>query len=86
LLTFAIELKPISNMSDTPTTSRVIEVTDTEVKTSGGRKMIRRVEKILMPNGGYRYPVTYIDLTPGFRRITDEELNNGRVPDFLVVI
>jgi hypothetical protein len=39
-----------------------------------------------MPNGGYRYPVTYIDLTPGFRRITDEELNNGRVPDFLVVI
>ena len=28
--------------------------------------VIRRVEKILMPNGRYRYPVTYIDKTPGF--------------------
>ena len=45
---------------------RLVEYTDYPIETTGGRKMIRRVEKILMPNGRYRYPVTYIDMTPGF--------------------
>ena len=44
---------------------KVIEITDTPIDVVGGRKIIRRVEKILMPNGRYRYPVTYIDRTPG---------------------
>ena len=48
------------------TVRKVVEITDTPIKTAGGRKLIRRVEKILMPNGRYRYPVTYIDMTPGF--------------------
>jgi len=38
-----------------------------------GRKYIKRVEKILMPSGRYRYPVTYIELTGGFRLVTEEE-------------
>lgn len=45
---------------------KVIEVIDTPLDIIAGRNIIRRVEKILMPNGRYRYPVTYIDKTPGF--------------------
>ena len=49
------------------TTNRnVIEVNDTPIRTVSGRHLIRRVEKILMPNGRFRHPVTYIDMTPGF--------------------
>ena len=49
------------------TTNRnVIEVNDTPIRTVSGRHLIRRVEKILMPNGHFRHPVTYIDMTPGF--------------------
>lgn len=47
------------------TVRKVVEITDTPIDVVGGRKIIRRVEKILMPNGRYRYPVTYIDRTPG---------------------
>ena len=48
------------------TVRKVVEVTDTPLDLVAGRTVIRRVEKILMPNGRYRYPVTYIDKTPGF--------------------
>lgn len=48
------------------TVRKVVEVTDTPLDLIAGRTVIRRVEKILMPNGRYRYPVTYIDKTPGF--------------------
>lgn len=44
---------------------RVIETKDTSINTVNGRHIIKRVEKILMPNGRYRHPVTYIDMTPG---------------------
>lgn len=50
------------------TTRKVVNVTDTPLNLVEGRNVIRRVEKILMPNGRYRYPVTYIDMTPGFWR------------------
>ena len=54
------------------TVRKVVEVIDTPV-TMDGRKYIKRVEKILMPNGRYRYPVTYIEQTGGFRLVTEEE-------------
>ena len=44
---------------------KLVEFTDYPIETAGGRRLIRRVEKILMPNGRYRYPVTYIDMSPG---------------------
>ena len=53
-------------MEETTMKRNVVEVTDTPIDLVTGRKVIRRVEKILMPNGRYRYPVTYIDKTPGF--------------------
>ena len=62
------------------TVRKVVEVIDTPIQTVGGRKLVRRVEKILMPNGHYRYPVTYIDMTPGFRVVSKEELQAMRNP------
>jgi hypothetical protein len=53
-------------METTTVKRNVVEVTDTPLNLVAGRNVIRRVEKILMPNGRYRYPVTYIDKTPGF--------------------
>lgn len=49
----------------------VVEVIDTPIRATNGRPLIRRVEKILMPNGRYRHPVTYIDMTPGYVDTTD---------------
>ena len=46
----------------------VVEIIDTPLDVVKGRNIIRRVEKILMPNGRYRFPITYIDRTPGFWR------------------
>ncbi|MCR4919047.1 MAG: hypothetical protein K5928_04430 [Prevotella sp.] len=57
---------------------RLVEYTDYPIETTSGRRMIRRVEKILMPNGRYRYPVTYIDMTPGFV-IAPEDWDNDTV-------
>ena len=59
---------------------KVIEVTDTPITTVGGQRLIRRVEKILMPNGRYRYPVTYIEVSEGFRVISRDEWNKRRNP------
>ena len=61
---------------------KVVEVTDTPVRATNGRPLIRRVEKILMPNGGYRYPVTYIDMTPGYVDTTDFWKGQKRAPGY----
>ena len=64
------------------TSRQVIEVIDTPIKTIGGRRLIRRVEKILMPNGRYRYPETYIEMTPEVKHISREELDRERIPGY----
>lgn len=61
-------------------TRKVIEVKETPITTVSGQKLIRRVEKILMPNGRYRYPVTYIEDYQGFRVISRDEWNARRNP------
>lgn len=67
------------------TVRKVVEVTDTPTETVGGRKLIRRVEKIQMPNGRYRYPVSYIDKTPGFRVISREEWLSSRIQSHPII-
>lgn len=63
------------------TVRKVVEYTDYPVETTGGRKLIRRVEKVLMPSGRYRYPETYIDMTPSFS-IAAEDWDKDRVPGY----
>ena len=62
------------------TVRKVVEVIDTPIMTISGQKLIKRTEKILMPNGRYRYPVTYIEDTDGFRVVTEEQRKNLRNP------
>ena len=70
-----------SNM-ETTTIRKVVEVTDTPIRATNGRPLIRRVEKILMPNGRYRYPVTYIDMTPGYVRASEVWVEKKRAPGY----
>lgn len=64
------------------TVRKVVEVIDTHIRATNGRPLIRRVEKILMPNGNYRYPVTYIDMTPGYVDTTDFWKDQKRAPGY----
>ena len=64
------------------TVRKVVEITETPIDVVGGRKIIRRVEKILMPNGRYRYPVTYIDTTPGYVDLSEIWAEEKRAPGY----
>ena len=64
------------------TIRKVVEVTETAIRATNGRPLIRRVEKIQMPNGRFRYPVTYIDMTPGYVDTTDFWKEQKRVPGY----
>ena len=56
--------------------------TETQIKTVGGRRVLCRREKILMPNGKYRYPIRYIDLTSEMVHIPREQLIKNRIPGY----
>ena len=71
---------------ETTTVRNVIEVIDTPIRATNGRPLIRRTEKILMPNGRYRYPVTYIDMTPGYVDTTDFWKDQKRAPGYVLHI
>ncbi len=68
------------------TTRKVVEVIDTPIRATNGRPLIRRVEKILMPNGRYRHPVTYIDMTPGYVDTTEFWKSQKRAPGYEIQI
>lgn len=69
-------------MMETTNLRKVVQVTDTPIRATNGRPLIRRVEKILMPNGHYRYPVTYIDMTPGYVDTTEFWNSQKRAPGY----
>lgn len=65
---------------------RIIAHTITHIKTSDGLSLVKRVTKVEMPNGKYRYPVDYYDATPGVVKVSEQELNGLRVPvyDYMI--
>ena len=69
-------------MMEATTVRNVVEVTDTPIRATNGRPLIRRVEKILMPNGRNRYPVTYIDMTPGYVDTNEFWKDQKRAPGY----
>lgn len=79
-----METKTIIFSPDDMTASvrKVVEITDTPIQASNGRPLIKRVEKILMPSGRYRYPVTYIDMTPGLVDATEFWAHEKRAPGY----
>ena len=79
---FAPEITNKTMMMETTNLRKVVQVTDTPIRATNGRPLIRRVEKILMPNGHYRYPVTYIDMTPGYVDTTEFWNSQKRAPGY----
>jgi len=65
---------------------KIISKTITRVVTDEGIALFRRVTKVLMPNGKYRYPVDYYDATPGGVLITEEERKRIAVPGYKQLI
>ena len=57
-----------------------VEIQKSLITTNEGLKLIRRVRKVRMPNGRYRYPVDYYDATPGAVKVTDLERERLRIP------
>lgn len=65
---------------------RIVDHKITRIQTSDGLKLFRRVTKVEMPNGKYRYPVDYFDATPGVVKVSKQELEGLRVPVYRVMI
>ncbi|MBQ9677583.1 MAG: hypothetical protein IJV44_05540 [Prevotella sp.] len=65
---------------------KVIDVKEQQITTNEGKKLIRRVTTVQMPNGRYRYPVDYYDPTPGPVRITKEEQERRRIHIYQQII
>ena len=65
---------------------KVIDIKERVITTISGQKFIRRVTKVQMPNGKYRYPVDYYDANPGTVQITPEEQERRRIPVYQQVI
>lgn len=45
-----------------------------------GNVYVRRVTKVLCPNGKYRYPVDYYDATPGAVKVSRKEHESLGIP------
>jgi len=54
--------------------------------TDDGQHLIRRVTKVLMPNGKYRYPVDYFDAASDVVKVSDQELDNLRIPGYMMLV
>ena len=68
------------------TMRKVVDIKEKQITTSSGLKFIRRVTKVQMPNGRYRYPVDYYDAAPEPVLITKEERERRRIPVYEQVI
>lgn len=64
----------------------IVEIKKSIVVTNEGLRLVRRVTKILMPNGKYRYPVDYYDATLGPVKVTAKELKRLRIPVYKRVL
>ena len=65
---------------------KIIDRTITKIVTDEGIALFRRVTKVLMPNGKYRYPVDYFDATPGVVKITKDEMDKVAIPVYQKLI
>ena len=64
---------------------KIIDKTITKIVTEEGISLFRRVTKVLMPNGKYRYP-DYFDATPGVVKVSKEEMNKVAIPVYKKLI
>ena len=65
---------------------KIIDKTITKIVTEECISLFRRVTKVLMPNGKYRYPVDYFDATPGVVKVSKEEMDKVAIPVYKKLI
>lgn len=65
---------------------KIVDVSITKIVTDEGVALFRRVTKVLMPNGRYRYPVDYFDATPGLVKISKQEMESVAIPVYKKLI
>jgi hypothetical protein len=65
---------------------KIIHQTMTRIMTDDGLHLIRRVTKVLMPNGKYRYPVDYFEASSDVVRVSDKELDNLCIPGYKMLV
>lgn len=70
----------IINQGDLRIMGTVIDSHKTNVKMDDGNVYVRRVTKVLCPNGKYRYPVDYYDATPGAVKVSRKEHESLGIP------
>ena len=56
------------------------------IKTQDGVTLARRETTVRMPNGKYRHPVVYYDLTPEVVPVSHTELETLRIPGYKQLI
>ena len=59
---------------------KIVDVVEQLITTNDGQKFIRRVKKVEMPNGKFRYPVDYYDASPVPVTVTHAEMERIRIP------
>ena len=65
---------------------KIINQKMTRIMTDDGQHLIRRVTQVQRPNGRYRYPVDYFDATSDMVKVSDQELDNLKVPGYLMLV
>ena len=65
---------------------KIVDVSITKIVTDEGVALFRRVTKVLMPNGRYRYPVDYFDATQGLVKISKQEMESVAIPVYKKLI
>ena len=65
---------------------RIVDVKTTNIRTSDGTDIVRRITTVQLPNGNYRYPVDYYDATPGAVRVSKQERENLRIDSYTQLI
>ena len=63
-----------------------VDIKKTLITTNEGLRLFRRVRKVRMPNGGFRYPVDYYDATPGPVEVSEQERERIRIPVYKQLI
>lgn len=58
---------------------KIISYKTVKIVTNEGTQLYRRVTKVQMPNGKYRYPVDYYDASPYPIEMTKDKLDKIRI-------
>lgn len=65
---------------------QIVDRKVTKFVTLDGVEIIKRVTKVLMPNGKYRYPVEYYTVDDEVKALTKKQLDRIRIPVYKQLI